>query len=230
MARIFLCHASEDKPQVCDVYQRLKALGFEPWWDEADLVGGQQWEQEIPVALQASDFILIFFSQSSIRKIGYVQNEFKLALEAWRQTPEGMIRTIPVRVDDCEVPREFRRFHWIDLFDEGSFERILRAIRTGMSQRTLAPRLTNSIGMEFVLISAGEFVMGSLDGKTNEQPIHQVTISHPFYLGMYAITQGQWEKEMGTDPSRIEDDRNLPVVSVSWEDVQEFIRKPLVST
>jgi TIR domain len=69
-------------------------------------IGGQQWEQEIPIALQASDFILIFFSQNSIRKIGYVQNEFKLALEAWRQTPEGMIRTIPVRLDDSEVPRE----------------------------------------------------------------------------------------------------------------------------
>ena len=99
MVQIFLCHASEDKTQVREVYQHLREIeGFKPWLDEEDLVGGQLWEQEIPQALQASDFIVIFFSQNSIRKIGYVQNEFKLALGAWRQTPEGVIRTIPVRL------------------------------------------------------------------------------------------------------------------------------------
>ncbi len=135
MARIFLCHASEDKPQVREVYRHLREEGFQPWLDEEDLVGGQLWEQEIPQALQASDFIVIFFSQNSIRKIGYVQNEFKLALDAWRQTPEGVIRTIPVRLETCDVPAEFRRFHWIDLFDEGGIERLVRAIRVGLAQR-----------------------------------------------------------------------------------------------
>jgi hypothetical protein len=41
MARIFLCHASEDKPQVREVYQRLGALGFEPWLDEVEILPGQ---------------------------------------------------------------------------------------------------------------------------------------------------------------------------------------------
>ena len=53
MARIFLCHASEDKPQVRDVYQRLKALGFEPWLDEVDILPGQDWDYEIETALDA---------------------------------------------------------------------------------------------------------------------------------------------------------------------------------
>ncbi len=99
MARIFLCHASEDKPQVREVYQRLQAEGFEPWLDEKDLLPGQLWEQEIPKALRASEFILIFFSQHSIGKIGFVQNEFKLALDAWQQIPPGMIHTVPVRLE-----------------------------------------------------------------------------------------------------------------------------------
>ena len=140
MAQIFLCHASEDKTQVREVYQRLREIeGFKPWLDEEDLVGGQLWEQEIPQALQASDFIVIFFSQNSIRKIGYVQNEFKLALDAWRQTPEGVIRTIPVRLETCDVPAEFRRFHWIDLFDEGGIERLVRSIHVGIAQRQQEP-------------------------------------------------------------------------------------------
>jgi formylglycine-generating enzyme required for sulfatase activity len=47
MARIFLCHASEDKPQVREVYQRLKALGFSPWLDEEEILPGQDWDYEI---------------------------------------------------------------------------------------------------------------------------------------------------------------------------------------
>jgi hypothetical protein len=49
VARIFLCHASEDKAQVREVYRRLAAIqGFEPWLDEENLLPGQIWENEIP--------------------------------------------------------------------------------------------------------------------------------------------------------------------------------------
>jgi formylglycine-generating enzyme required for sulfatase activity len=92
-------------------------------------------------------------------------------------------------------------------------------------QRGLEARLTNSIGMEFVLIAAGTFLMGSDHGGGDEQPIHQVTISQPFYLGTYAVTQGQWEAVMGTNPSHFTGDRNRPVEQVSWEDTQEFIQR-----
>ena len=50
-----------------------------------------------------------------------------------------MIRTIPVRLETCDVPAEFRRFHWIDLFDEGGIERLVRAIRVGLAQRQQEP-------------------------------------------------------------------------------------------
>ena len=59
MTRIFFCHTNEDKPQVREVYQRLKAEGFQPWLDEKDLLPGQLWNQEIRRALRNSDFILI---------------------------------------------------------------------------------------------------------------------------------------------------------------------------
>src|SRR5438309_9550274 len=96
VARIFLCHASEDKVQVREVYYRLRAIdGFEPWLDEEDLLPGQHWQQEIPRALQASDFILIFFSRISVAKRGYVQREFKLAIDTLQEIPGAMIHTIP---------------------------------------------------------------------------------------------------------------------------------------
>ncbi|RZN40296.1 MAG: formylglycine-generating enzyme family protein [Methanosarcinales archaeon] len=112
--------------------------------------------------------------------------------------------------------------------------------------------ITNSIGMEFVLIPAGEFEMGSPSDEEgmwdNEGPVHRVTIRKAFYMGRYEVTQEQWREVMGAtsrvssvttsflqvlyfaldfmagDLSRFKGD-NRPVERVSWDDVQEFIRK-----
>ncbi|MDR1243237.1 MAG: formylglycine-generating enzyme family protein [Deltaproteobacteria bacterium] len=89
---------------------------------------------------------------------------------------------------------------------------------------------TNSIGMEFVLIPAGSFTMGSdkskdEDADDDETPQHRVTISKPFYLGKYEVTQAQWEAVIGNNPSELKDGPNHPVDNVSWDDVQEFIAR-----
>lgn len=89
----------------------------------------------------------------------------------------------------------------------------------------LPPTFRNSIGMDFVLIPAGEFQMGSDDGSADEKPVHLVRITKPFYLGKYQVTQGQWQAVMGNNPSRFKDDPNRPVEQVSWEDTQEFLRR-----
>jgi hypothetical protein len=137
MARIFLCHASEDKVQVREVYHRLRAIdGFEPWLDEEDLLPGQDWTREIPRALQTSDFILVFFSRLSVAKHGYVQREMKLALDALQELPEGTIHTIPVRLDDCELPASFQHYHYANLFDSTGFDHIVRAIRAEIAPRS----------------------------------------------------------------------------------------------
>ena len=136
VARIFLCHARDDKAHVREVYHRLRGIdGFEPWLDEEDLLPGQEWAREIPRALQTSDFILIFLSRTSVAKRGYVQREMKMALDAWEELPEGTIYTIPVRFDDCDVPEPFRRYHWANLFEPSGFDRIVRAIRTELIKR-----------------------------------------------------------------------------------------------
>jgi formylglycine-generating enzyme required for sulfatase activity len=88
---------------------------------------------------------------------------------------------------------------------------------------------TNSIGMEFVSIPAGAFEMGSpsndADRYDDEGPVHQVTIKKAFYMGSYEVTQAQWRAVMGDNPSYYTGDDDLPVETVSWDDVQEFIKK-----
>ena len=266
MARIFLCHASEDKTAVRDVYHRLAAIdGFEPWLDEEDLLPGQIWEAEIPRALKESEFILIFFSQNSVAKRGYVQREMKMALDAWQEVPGNTIHTIPIRLDECEIPEEFRRYQRADLLNRRGFDRLVRALHLGLEQRGESPpepqpispspavpsqpdtptassaytqtviepasfpqTFTNSIGMEFILIPAGTFMMGSLDSDphalSDEKPAHQVMTSQPFHLGKYPVTQLQWHAVMGTNPSHFKGE-DRPVENVLWEDAQDFMHK-----
>ncbi|MBF0137842.1 MAG: formylglycine-generating enzyme family protein [Magnetococcus sp. DMHC-1] len=87
----------------------------------------------------------------------------------------------------------------------------------------------NKLGMEFVLIPAGAFSMGSdrnfdAEAFPDETPAHRVTISKPFYLGKHEVTQAQWVALMQDNPSKFKA-KNLPVDLVGWSDVQEFIRR-----
>ena len=88
------------------------------------------------------------------------------------------------------------------------------------------------IKLEMVLIPSGKFMMGSpaseKDRIENEKQ-HEVTITKPFYMGKYEVTQEQWQSVMGNNPSRVEGGK-LPVTDVSWNDCQEFIKKLNAST
>jgi len=90
--------------------------------------------------------------------------------------------------------------------------------------------LGDGVTMEFVLIHPGTFQMGT--DKVNEankdnpeqRPMHKVTIIKPFYLGKYLVTQEQWERVMGSNPSYFKGARN-PVETVTWDDCQDFMAK-----
>jgi len=87
--------------------------------------------------------------------------------------------------------------------------------------------VTNSIGMKFVLIPPGRFVMGSdysEKGREEDETPHEVVISRPFYLGMTEVTQAQWFKVMGRRAGGFQGD-DLPVESISWDDAVAFCRK-----
>jgi len=84
-----------------------------------------------------------------------------------------------------------------------------------------------SINYKMVYISPGTFMMGSPSSEPkrekDEKP-HRVTLTKGFYMGVTEVTQGQWRKIMGNNPSYFKGD-NLPVETVSWSNCQEFIRK-----
>jgi formylglycine-generating enzyme required for sulfatase activity len=86
----------------------------------------------------------------------------------------------------------------------------------------------NAIGMEFVKIAPGEFVMGCSTDTANcnddEKPAHRVQITKPLEMGKYEVTQAQWQSIMGSNPSANKGD-NRPVETVSRDEVHEFLNR-----
>jgi formylglycine-generating enzyme required for sulfatase activity len=86
--------------------------------------------------------------------------------------------------------------------------------------KELAVDLGGGVKLDLVLVPAGSFTMGDAIDK----PAHKVTITKPFYLGKYEVTQEQWEAVMGSNPSHFKGPKN-PVEQVSWDDCQQFLVK-----
>lgn len=127
--RVFLCHATGDKPAVRELYRRLRADGFAPWLDEEDLLPGQSWQVEIPKAVRWSDVVIVCLSPQAINKAGFIQKEIKFALNAADEKPEGTIFIIPLKLAECDVPEPLSRWQWVNLFSPNGYERLLRALR-----------------------------------------------------------------------------------------------------
>ena len=87
--------------------------------------------------------------------------------------------------------------------------------------------LGKGVKLEMVLIPAGKFIMGSPGaevGRRENETQHEVTLTKPFYMGKYEVTQEQWQVIMGSNPSETKGAR-FPVNKVSWNDCQQFIKK-----
>jgi formylglycine-generating enzyme required for sulfatase activity len=194
--KIFLAHGSEDKPRVRNLYRDLKARGFDPWLDEEDLEPGQIWPVEIPKAIHQAGVFLACLSSQSVGRVGFVQNEFRIALSAVGSRPSGTTFLIPVRLDECNVPDlqipdlglSLRDIHWVNLWQEGGFDRLVRALEKALvkfneAQRLSAEKVSLPLGIapdqapavtvlrdvsepwcpELVVIPPGKFMMGSTE-------------------------------------------------------------------
>ena len=117
--KVFLCHASQDKPVIRELAQRLFAEGWiDPWLDEKKLLPGQDWRLKIEDAVETSDIVIICLSSNSVTKEGFVQKELRYAREIALEKPDETIFLIPLRLDDCEAPRGLRFYQWVDYFGD----------------------------------------------------------------------------------------------------------------
>ncbi|MCL4275603.1 MAG: SUMF1/EgtB/PvdO family nonheme iron enzyme [Anaerolineales bacterium] len=135
--RVFLCHASQDKPAVRELYGRLKNEDWiDPWLDEEKLSFGQHWTTVIEDALHDADVVIIFLSRNSVQKEGFVQRELNYAWELSLEKPRNVIFLIPFRLDNCEIPRYLASRQWGDYFGDKK-ERTYQILLRSLKQRHL---------------------------------------------------------------------------------------------
>jgi len=133
-AKVFICHASEDKEIAREIYQELLSRHVDPWLDEEKLIPGEAWDETIQVVIQESDAILVLLSRYTVNKKGYVQKEIRKALEVADFMPEGRIYVIPVLVDDTKLPSKLTKWQAIDYGHESFYERLLRGIQAALDK------------------------------------------------------------------------------------------------
>ena len=159
------------------------------------------------------------------------------------QTPP--VVTAPNTTTQSNTPKT--ELAWADVLEQSPNPKVVtnadllaRIAATGLPWRVK----DKSSGIEMLLVPPGKFVMGMSPGDTqagdSEKPAHEVTLTQPFYLGRTEVTQAQWVKVLGNNPSShkwidegftikessARDDTDpLPVETVSWNNCQQFCAK-----
>lgn len=111
---VFLCHSSSDKPVVRKIYSQLKEIrNVKPWFDEADILPGEDWDIAIKRAVRNSQVVIICMSKSSVKKEGFVQKEIRIAIDIALEKPENTIFIIPLKLEECDVPDRLSSFQWV---------------------------------------------------------------------------------------------------------------------
>jgi DNA-binding CsgD family transcriptional regulator len=191
--RVFLCHSSNDKEVIRDLYRRLLADGIEPWLDEENILPGQDWHQEITKAIRNVDVVIACFSPRTINKTGYIQKEIKYALDVADEQPEGTIFLIPLKLEECDIPEILRRWQYVNFFEESGYERLMKALRhramtlgvlagslrtrNALENDSTATRINSLTAIEREII---ELVAQGLTNKqiANRLPISGTTVRH----------------------------------------------------
>lgn len=148
--RVFLCHSSHDKAVVNEVYKLLNAEGWiDPWLDSKKLIPGVDWNMEIEKAVEASHIVLVFLTDNSVNKEGYIQRELRTVLNVALNMTEGTIFVIPLRLEECQLPRSLRSWQWLDYFPAEArpeaYERLLTSLKIRADKLGIAINTTQTL-------------------------------------------------------------------------------------
>jgi formylglycine-generating enzyme required for sulfatase activity len=191
--RVFLCHATQDKPAVRELYQKFAAEPWiDPWLDDENLLPGQDFDLEIYKALRDSDAIIICLSKVSVAKEGYLNKEIRHALDAADEKPEGAIFVIPVRLDDC-IPsfERLKKYQWLDYFTPSAHERLIKSLRL----RAEVLKIETFEGKAVSPTSEPAKDDGlDLYRFIEIPPQKDSKVTYPFWIGKYPVTNAQYER------------------------------------
>jgi formylglycine-generating enzyme required for sulfatase activity len=247
---VFLCHSSQDKAVVRELYRRLLTEDWiDPWLDEEKILPGHEKELEIEKAVEDADAVIVCLSKNSEKEEGDFQKELRKVLEVSNKKPPGTIFVIPLRLDDCSIPRQLNKLEFVDFFpkdsQEWAYQRILASLklrgkeflqfipevhRTVYSKR-VDVEFTTLGQLEYTKVGSGIFFMGSSirDDYSSEyeMPFYESNLAYDYWIGRYPVTNLQYAtfaKDTGISFSIPKGKEIHPVVYVSWIDALEYVR------
>ncbi|MBE2207851.1 MAG: SUMF1/EgtB/PvdO family nonheme iron enzyme [Saprospiraceae bacterium] len=222
-------------------------------WVDDEINAGELWDDVIRQRLRSSDIILLLVSVDAIASDYFYDKEMADALErhrkgsarvvpmivrpcAWKATHLAELQALPKdgkpvtswsNRDEAFADAIRSLSNIIDDIAERKQEMVQKA---GIEEPS--PTTSASISLpDMVFVPGGTFTMGWVkerdgEGYNSEKPAHEVTVKD-FYIGKYPVTQSQWRTVMGSDPPELNNKGcdQCPVERVSWDDIQEFLKK-----
>lgn len=247
---IFISCKSQDYDKALPIYKWLVDKGYNPFFSPVSLkiaeIQGEPviFGDEIDDALEEANNMIVFTSNADYVKTGYVKDEWRTFVEEQRAgRKSGSLITILDGINIGDLPIRLRTVQSFTLsnYQEG-IQRFLgdssnsnqQSISQPISQTQPEPQKekipfsVNGVEFKMVFVEGGIFTMGATEEQgwkvfENRKPVHAVTLSD-YYIGETEVTQALWQAVMGSNPSYCKGD-NLPVESVSYEDVKTFITK-----
>lgn len=249
--KTFVIYAREDRDALLELKKQLIPLerrGQISIWHDGEIVPGEEWEKAIKLRLETADLILLLLSSDFFASDYIEKKELKEALLRhargestvapvivrhclWQEHPE--IEKLQVLPDNAHPIYAKKQWDSPDEAFANVAAGIARLLRARVAEKTEAEANARKAAERaeteaarpkalpyMVLVKGGTFQMGDKDIAT---PVHPVTLSD-FEIGKYPVTQKLWTDLMGNNPSKFQGD-DLPVETVSWEDVQDFLKK-----
>jgi formylglycine-generating enzyme required for sulfatase activity len=222
---LFVSYSHADIATVYPELSRLHNLGCRIWYDEG-IVPTTEWPDSVAGALKGGHLFVVFLSPSAVASRN-VRNEVNFAVKhskrllAIHVEETTLTAGLDLQIGSIQAIKKY----WLT---EEQYHRKLRSALPEdlFDTHKIQKGITSVMGMEFRLIPKGSFRMGSRRGELDEQPVHDIVVESPFYLGVCEVTQAQYERTMGVGRNRSRfRGPNRPVETVSWYEAIEFCRK-----
>lgn len=247
----FVSYSHQDSETVFLELTRLHELGINIWYDEG-IDPGNEWPEEIANALAECAIFIVFISPRAVDSKN-VRNEINFAIN--RNKPfvaihieETMLPAgLELRMGDTQAIMKYR------MPEESYFRKVEKVLKLHFDPSPeinpfspLAPEkkinpipkldfpepeqiwFVPGVGISLLPISAGEFMMGSPPheiGRDMDETLHRVSLSTPFWIGKYPVTQKNYEYITGKKPSRFSClNEETPIENITWLEAVEFCR------
>lgn len=127
--KFFVSYSRQDEVEVTAFTRKLRSDGYKVWFDQDDILPGQDWRSEARKAIKDAPAVIICVSLSWVERRGFVHSELKFALEVAQEMPNGEVYIIPVKLDPAaKVPDILEKYSWVELASDDGYSKLRKAL------------------------------------------------------------------------------------------------------